>query len=139
MNKEKPAVLRMHPKTYAWLQREAKSQGINFSLFVRNLIYDEYPELRTYEDVSDIMAEGNARATRPAEYMPYLTAAMQRVMAGIEELEARQAAVDRKPDRHRHAIAELKGWLQKLEGNLEQHRWTEELVQWFEKYRGDPE
>jgi hypothetical protein len=137
MNKEKSAVLRMHPKTYARLQREAQAQGMNFSAFVRNLIYDEYPELRIYEDVSDILAEGDAHATRPAEYMPYVTAAIQRVMAGIGELEAQQAAVDRKPDKHRQAIAELKVWLQKLEGNLQQHRWTEEIAQWFEKDWGD--
>jgi hypothetical protein len=137
MNKEKSAVVRVHPKTYAWINKKMRKEGTTFSAFVRKLLYQRYPVLPVYEDLDTILAEGKTRATRPAEFAPYLTAAMQRVMDGIKQLEAEQAEVDRFPDEHRQAIAELKGCLHDLEQHMRQYQWTKDITQWVEKYQGD--
>jgi hypothetical protein len=138
MNKEKAAVVRLHPKTYAFINKKMREEGTTFSAFVRKLLYQRYPVLPVYEDLDAILAEGWAHATRPAEFAPHLTAAMQRVMEGIRALEAEQAEVDRLPDKHRQAIAELQACLHDLEQHMKQHEWNEEIAQWFEKYQGGP-
>jgi predicted DNA binding CopG/RHH family protein len=130
MEDEKRVTIRLSGPLARLLARKAEQAGVSFSEQVRRMIVASHPHLGVLEDVGEIIAVGKVAAEHGEPYAPYLRNCERRLEDGLEALKTfDNLAVAWRQE----AEAELTAALAYIRQTAQQHQWTGEIVQFFQK------